>query len=345
MLYLSTYPRKKGFCLPGKRKFLLLFVIPFIILFPVFLIATTNTLEEGKRLFQEEKYKEAKAVLEQVIKSDPRNHEAYFILGKIYMFEKNYDKSVEYAIKAVELKSSISEYHLWLGRSYLSKAMNSGKIKALFTAKKAKGEFEKAVELDSANIEATAALFEYCFGAPGIAGGDKQKAKKLAEIIYSKNHLLGAQYWAAFWEKEGNLDKAEAYLREAVELDTSSTFQVSYDLGSFLQRNKKYDKSVVIFEDILTKNPKDINALYQLGKTYVLAKSNLEKAEDCFKRYLEVEPPKDAPTWAGAHWRLGMVYDLQGKKELALMELKKAVELEPNDKQFKKTLKEVQKKK
>ncbi len=32
MLYLSTYPRKKGFCLPGKRKFLLLFVIPFIIL-------------------------------------------------------------------------------------------------------------------------------------------------------------------------------------------------------------------------------------------------------------------------------------------------------------------------
>jgi len=337
--------RSKSFCLLGKGTLLPLLAVLFITLFPSMGITTAFSLEEGKKLFQEEKYKEAKAVLEQVIKTDAKNHEANFLLGKIYLFEDDYDKCIKYTKRAVELEGSNSEYHLWLGRCYSVKAMNSSKIKALFAGKKGKGEFEKAVELDSLNIDARLDLFQYFLVAPGIAGGDKKKAKDLAGIIYKMDPFRGALTWATFWEDEGELDKAEAYLREAVELDTSSTFQARYILGYSFQNNKKYDEAVVVFEEILKKNPKEMGALYQIGKTYILAKDSLQKAEACFKRYLEVEPAKNSPSWAAAHWRLGIVYDLQRKRNLALMELKKAVEFEPNNQEFKKTLQEVQKKK
>ncbi len=336
---------RKGFSHINEGQLLLI----LLILFSFFYIQTSMTaapsLEEGKKLFKEEKFQEAKAVLEQVIKSDPRNHEAYFILGKIYYSEKNYDKSIENLEKAVELKDSVSEYHLWYGSSYLMKAQKSGKIKALFRAKKGVGELEKAVKLDSTDAEARFSLFQYYLVAPGIAGGDKKKAEKEAKIIQGLNPYLGAHACAAYWEAEKNLEKTETYLNEAVKLDTSSTFNSRYSLGYFFLRYKKYDKTVIVFEEILSKNPEEKNALYQIGKAYLLAQHNLDKAEDCFKKYLETEPTKNAPSWAATHWRLGMVYNLQGKKELALQETKKALELEPDNQEFKKTLQELQKKK
>jgi tetratricopeptide (TPR) repeat protein len=336
---------RKGFSHINEGQLLLI----LLILFSFFYIQTSMTaapsLEEGKKLFKEEKFQEAKAVLEQVIKSDPRNHEAYFILGKIYYSEKNYDKSIENLEKAVELKDSVSEYHLWYGSSYLMKAQKSGKIKALFRAKKGVGELEKAVKLDSTDAEVRFSLFQYYLVAPGIAGGDKKKAEKEAKIIQGLDPFLGAQAWAAYWEREKDLIRAEEYLIEAVKFDTSSTFKAKYSLGYFYQVNKKYDKAITSFNEILTKKPEEMNALYQLGKTYILAQHNLEEAEDCFTKYLKVEPSENSPSWAAAHWRLGMVYDLQGEKELALQESKKALELEPDNKEFKKTLQELQKKK
>jgi len=306
---------------------------------------TAPNLEQGKKLFEEEKYEEAKVVLEDLLKSEPKNHQANFFLGKINFFQENHDQAIEYGKKAVKQKDSDSEYRLWLGRSYMLKAQNSGMLKALFAAKSGKKEYEKAIELDSTNAEARFDLCMFLTQAPGIAGGDEKKAKKQAEIIQSLDPILGFYAWGSIWEKDGKLDKAEASLRRAIELDTSSNHQSTYFLGYFFQRHEKYDEAVNLFEDLLKNNPDERNALYQIGKTYVLAKDSLDKAERCFKRYLEENPPKNSPGWAGAHWRLGMVYDLQGKTDLALKELKKAVELEPESESFKKTLKEVEKKK
>jgi len=321
------------------------FLISFVAFSQSIFSQTAPTLEQGKKLFDFGEYQEAKTVLEDVLKSDPENHQANFILCKVYMFQENHDKAIQYGKKAVEQKDSNSNYHLWLGRSYMLKAQNSGMFKALFAAKNGKKEYEKAIELDSTNVEAR---FDFCMflaQAPGIAGGDEKKAKKQAEIIQSQNPLLGFYAWGSIWEKDGKLDKAEASLRRAIELDISSTYQATYFLGYFLQRNEKYPEAVKVFQDILKDNPEDTHAYYQIGRTYIFAKDSLEKAEMCFKKYLEKKPSKNSPSWAAAHWRLGMVYDLQGKTDWALKELKKAVELEPESESFKKTLKEVEKKK
>ena len=158
--------------------------------------------------------------------------------------------------------------------------------------------------------------------------------------------FYGANAWAVFyWQGENDSDKAETYLRKAVALDTSSTYSATYQLGSFLQQRKKYHEATEVFEKLYNQHPDQTAALYQIGRTHLFAKDSLDKAERCFKQYLQVEPKKGAPDWAAAHWRLGMVYDLQGKTDLAVAELEEAVRLDPKNKEYQKTLKEVKKKK
>lgn len=308
--------------------------------------AQDYTLEEGKRLLDEAKYEEAKEVLLKVVKQDPENPEGNFLLCKVFLILDDHDNSIKYGKKAVKLDESQSDYHLWLGQAQGVQAQKGSKLKAIFRAKRAKKEFEKAVKLDSTNLEARFALMQYYLTAPGIAGGDKKKAKKEAEIMQGLDSCYGAYAWGVYWQVENDFDKAETCLRKAVELDTSSDYFATYRLGSLLQRQERYHEAAEVFEKLYNEHPDQTYALYQIGRSYVFAKDSLDKAERCFKRYLQIEPKEGEPDLAaGAHWRLGMVYDLQGKTDLAIAELEEALKLDPKDKNYKKTLKELKKKK
>ncbi len=306
--------------------------------------AQTYTLEEGKRLFDQEEYAQAKEVLLQVVEKEPENPEVNFLLCKTFLYLGDDGNCVKYGEKAVKLNDTNSNCHLWLGRGYGMQAQNGSKIKAIFRAKKCKGEYEKAVLLDSTNVTARLDLMQYLMMAPGIAGGDKAKARKQAEIVPGIDSLFGAIGWAVIWGQEDAV-KAESYLRQAVRLDTTFHHQASYLLGNLLVEEKKYREAVEIYEKLYQQYPAEINALYQVGKVCVIAKDSLDKAERCFKQYLQTNPKRNAPPLAAAHWRLGMVYDLQGKKDLALVELNQAVSMDPKSKEYKKTLEEVKKKK
>ncbi len=327
-----------------KKVYLILLVALFLFSY-CSISAQDYTLEEGKRLFDQEKYEEAKEVLLKVIDQEPENPEANFVLCKVYLALADHDNSLKYGKKAVELDGSQSEYHLWLGRAHGMQAQKGSKLKAIFRAKRAKKEFEKAVELDSTSMEARLSLMEYLISAPGIAGGDKKEALAQAEIVEKMDPLYGAYAQGVWWHVEKDFDKAEAYLRKAAELDTTWNYWVTYRVGILLQDQNKYHQAAEVFEELYNKHPDEPGALYQVGRTYVLAKDSLEKAERCFKQYLQMEPKVGDPDWAAAHWRLGMVYDLQGKTDLAIAELEEAVRLAPKKKDYQKSLKEVKKKK
>lgn len=327
------------------KKSCLTMLIAFFLSFYCVIFAQNYTLEEGKRLFKEEKYEEAKTVLLKVLEREPQSPEVNFLLCKVYLGLDDHNSAIKYGEKAIKLDDSKSEYHLWLGSAYGVQAQKGSKLKALFRAKKVKSEFEKAVELDSANLEARFGLIQYYVMAPGIMGGDKKEAKKQAEIIEKMDPLYGAYSWVLFWQKEKDFDKAETYLRKAVELDTSSNYSATYQLGFFLQQQKRYHEAAEVYEKLHNQHPDQTTALYQIGRTYLFAKDSLNKAERCFKQYLQIKPKKGDPDWAAAHWRLGMVYDLQGKTNLAIAELEEAIKLDPKEENYKKTLKELKKKK
>ena len=207
-------------CLRFKVTFLLLLVL--LCLFPIkSSIAQDYTLGEGKRLFDQEEYTQAKEVLLKVVLAEPENPAVNFLLCKTFLYVGDHDKCVKYGEIAVKLDDTNSDYHLWLGRGYGVQAQKGSKIKAIFRAKKCKGEFEKAVALDSTNVNARLDLLQYLVAAPGIAGGDKEKAKKQAEIIPGIDSLFGAIGWAVYWGNLNDSIKTEQYLRTAVRLDTT----------------------------------------------------------------------------------------------------------------------------
>lgn len=315
----------------------------------VFLVGNVSaqvfSLQEGKKLFEQEEFEKAREVLLKVVEQEPKNAEANFLLCKILLNLDDHDKAIKYGEKAVELDGSVSNYHLWLGRAYGIQAQKGSKLKAIFRAKKCKGEYEKAISLDSANVSAQVDLMQYLLIAPGIAGGDKDKAKKECGIIQNLDSLFGAMSWAVYWQQEKDSVKAENYLKTAVRLDTTFHHLATYQLGSFLVDQKRYIEAAEVYEKLFQKYSNELSALYLIGRCYFFAKDSLNKAEMCFKLYLQIKPKKNEPTWSAAHWRLGMVYDLQGKKDLAIAELEEAVRLDPESKQYKKTLEEVKKKK
>jgi tetratricopeptide (TPR) repeat protein len=326
------------------NRFLLLALSLAFISFGASSHAQIHTLAEGKKLLDEGEFDRAKDVLLDVVESQPENAEVNFLLCRLFVAFGDHDNAIKYGKKAVELDDSVSNYHLWLGRAHGLQAQNGSKIKAIFRANRAKGEFEKAVELDSANIDARLQLAEYLMMAPGIAGGDKRKAVQHVKIIEQMDSLYGAFGWGYYWQFREDTVRAEEAFRRAVRLDTTHNHQATYALGFFIQNQKRYHEAAQVFENGFRKYPDDTGLLYQVGRSYIFAEDSLDKAERCFKQYLQVEPKNNAPDWAAAHWRLGMVYELKGVLEPALAELQEAVRLNPENKEYQNRLKTIQRK-
>jgi tetratricopeptide (TPR) repeat protein len=300
-------------------------------------------IERARQLVESRDNDLAMDLLLEAIEEDDGNAEAHFLITKLLLRKQEHDRAKHHAERAVELDGSVSEYHMWLARAYLAKATESGFINAFRYARKGKKSYEKAVNLDSANVEARLELCMYLVAAPGLVGGSVDKGRAHAMIVEKQDSLYGSYAWASVSERDADLEGAETYLERAVRLDTSSTFYARYALGYFYERNGRLDEAGDVFRRIVADRPEEMTAVFQVGKLSVMTGSDLDEAEACFKRYLEAEVPPNAPSHAAAHWRLGMVYDLQGRPGLAVEEMRRAVELAPDNRDFRKSLKEAEK--
>src|SRR5437764_13146116 len=85
--------------------------------------------------------------------ASPNDAEAFHLLNRAYFVLDNWDHAIKAGEKAIALKPSSSDYHMWLGRAYGSKAEHSGWFGGMQNAKKARAEFERSVELQRRNAE------------------------------------------------------------------------------------------------------------------------------------------------------------------------------------------------
>jgi len=186
-----NWQKKKGF----------IFLVLFAVMLPLNIRAGMNeALEKGIQLFEAEKFPEAKEFFESFAEKSPENPTASVYLGRIFLIEGDYNTSIDWFKKAVELDENNSEYHLWLGRAYGQKAQRSSVFKKPSLAKKVKKEFEKAVELDPDNIDARFALMKYYLRAPGFMGGSKEKAREQAKEIEKRDPQQGRRAFELIYE-------------------------------------------------------------------------------------------------------------------------------------------------
>lgn len=134
---------------------------------------------------QKRNYADAKVVFENIIKNDKKNARAYYYLASIHLTRgfQNEEKAVDLAEQALKLDPSNAEHHYILGAAHGMKAREAGVIKQAFLAGKIKNAFSKAVELNPKHLQARIGLAQFYMMAPGVMGGDKDKASEHVEAI------------------------------------------------------------------------------------------------------------------------------------------------------------------
>jgi tetratricopeptide (TPR) repeat protein len=299
--------------------------------------ADPPAVEQGIRRFDEGRFAEARDALLPAASAKPPEARAAFYLGRIALRASEYKEAARWFETAVERDPQSSPYHYWLGRAYGAQAQRANKLSQAFLAKKTKAEFDRAVTLDPGNLDARNGLAAYYLQAPGFLGGSVEKASEQAEEIRKRDPLRGTLLLGSIAEHEKDVAGAERQYLAAARAYPDS-LGPRYALGMFYQRAEKYDQAFATFEAILAAKPDETNALYQVGRTGALSGQRLERAEQALRQFIAAPPGANAPNPAGAHWRLGMVYEKGGKQDLARAAYRRSLEIDPEFADAKKSL-------
>lgn len=257
-------------------------------------LAAATPLESARTLFHERKDAEAKTAFQAVAKSEPRNAEAHYYLGRLANRARDLDSAVKHFEKAVELAPDNSHYHLELGGAYGNKAASANLFSKASLAGKARTALEKAVELDPANLDARHGLMQFYMQAPGIMGGGMDKAHAQADAILRADPIRGRH--------------AKATLHT---------------------RDKNYPAAFALWDEVLRDQPDDYGALYQLGRLAAESGQRLEEGLGALRRCLQQTPPENAPGHAPAQWRIGNILEKLNDQAGARAAYEAALALDP----------------
>jgi tetratricopeptide (TPR) repeat protein len=304
--------------------------------------AAQTPLESGIQLFDTGKFAEAEQFFSDVVKREPTNHAAMYYLARSIGERdgarlQRMEESKNWAEKAVQLQPNNSDYHLWYGRALGVIALNGSKLKMLSRAGKIKHEFETAVQLDPSNVDARIALMEYYLNAPGIAGGSKTKAMQQAEAARRLDAYRGGLAVARVYSGSSNWTAAEQEVR-ALGNSYPDSADVGIDLLLLFQTTKQYDRAFATVDSLQRVTPNEPSWLYQIGRIASVSGQQLERGEQALQSYLKVPEARHRTAHAVAHYRLGLIYEKRGQKELAKQEFQAALADQPRHSEARKGL-------
>jgi tetratricopeptide (TPR) repeat protein len=302
------------------------------------LLAGSPKTDEGVRLLDAGRRSEARAALEAAAREDPKDARAAVYLGRIFLAQEDLDNAVLWLEKAVALDAASSENQLWLGRAYGSQAIKSNVFKQASLAGKVKRAFEKSVELDANNLDARFAVIDYYLQAPGIMGGSVEKAREQAAEIARRDALRGYRAVGRIAEYEKNFDAALAVYARA-EKEFPGKREPFFWMTNLYSKQKEYGKAFDVMEKLLTQQPAELLACFQIGNLAAQSGERLDRGEECLKLYLAREPKKTEPSLAATHLVLGRVYEKKGSRDLARREYEAALKIDPSLKDAQEALK------
>lgn len=322
-------------------------------------------------------WKRARAIVEPLAQRQPDDAQAAYLLSRIRLAFGDAPGAQKLAESAVAKDEKNARYQYQLAEACIAQTDNAGMFKAMSLSRCARKAWEVAMALDPKFLEPRESLAEYYAQAPGMAGGDKAKAREMADAIGTINpargHLTRAQIAlaekqpekaaasfveaakadphsarivdaAAFFfanQATPNCEAARGYAREAMALDPGRV-GAHTALAQCAAREKQWAALDSVLDEAVQKVPDDFSPFYQAGKALLLAGNDLARAERYFRKYLTQEPEGTTPDLAAAHWRLALVLEKEGKKAEAIAELEASLKLKPDFEQAKKDLKRLQ---
>ncbi len=289
--------------------------------------AATATSQLCERAMDGTRFPDAKARME-TMAADATSKDAAFARGCLFMGEEQYDKASAAFERAVASDQASAAYHFQLGQAYGSRAQHVNVFRQAILARKTKAEFDRAVALDPDLIDARVGLLSYYLYAPGIVGGSLENARAQAAEIRKRNAYRGgvAYVQIATHEKDrvGAARELEALTRA---FPDSTTPYVGLATG-YGERGLWPDAWAVA-DRMARVVPNAPVAQYLVGRLAGESGQQLDRGVAALTQYLQTAPREGDPPLAVAHWRLGVVYERQAKKDAARSEYESALRLDP----------------
>ncbi len=302
--------------------------------------AANADLASGVELFDAGQIEQAHPIFAAAVQNDPTNAEALFYLGQVELMTGEFDAAIQHLKLAVDIDDQKSVYYQKLGEAYGSKAGEANFIRQVGLAGNIKDAFERAVELDPENIDARLGLVTYYVNAVSITGGGNKKARKQATEIRNRDTLLGHYAFAQVYASEGESFRVEQEYRAAMEAVPDDNDPV-LALGVYLTDAELYREAMIVYDEWLAMQPDDMRVTYQVGRTASVSGEYLEQGEFALETYLQYQPAPDEPGLDWAHYRLGLVYQHQGRTAGARLEYEAALGLNPEHDEARKALKKL----
>jgi tetratricopeptide (TPR) repeat protein len=321
-------------------------------------------------------WKRARAMVEPRLAANPRDAQAACLLSQIRLAFGDLDGALKLAQQAVELEDGNSNFHFRLAQVYGEMASRASFFAAASLARKFKGELDAALARDPKNLDAMDALMQYSFQAPGLMGGDKGKARVIADKMVQLSPVRGylaqaelakeakdfakVEEWflkavqadpkdyeaqtalAGFYTQPShrNTQEAEKHARAALQLDPARAkgYSILATVLALEQRWSELDALLSASEKIVSD---DLAPYFQAAKALLESGVELERGKTYLRKYLAQEPEGEEPDAAHAHRLLGLLLEKQGRSAEAISELEMAVQMNPQFKAAKDDLQRV----
>jgi Tfp pilus assembly protein PilF len=291
-----------------------------------------------QKLVTDQKYDEARAEVQALIKKNAADDAALHCMGRLYLAENKSGDAVDWFEKAVKVNDNNALHHLFLGNALGNEAEKANKLRQPMLARRVKSEFERAVALDPNLVDAHQGLMQFYLHAPGFMGGSQEKAKGQADAILRINPLRGHFALANLADYNKDMPAVEAELKAALAVAPDSV-NAWYSLGSFYQNQKRWPDAFALYERMMNDKPTEILAHFQYGRVAALSGENMERGERELRYWLSAAPSgAPIPTQSGAHMRIAMIYERQGKKDAARAEYQTALSINPKNTEAKQRL-------
>jgi protein O-GlcNAc transferase len=243
------------------------------------LLAQRSPLDTAWELVSQGKRREAVRVLEELIKTNPRDGDARLLLGSLLAEGGNRAEAIRHITEAVRLIPKSPLAHNALGEALQS----AGDLP------NARGAFEKAVALDSRFAQGHANLAQVLM----LQGGESAAA---AEHLDRAIGLFGSTPDAAYpmylrakiYAGQDELEKADAALKQAVTLQPDFGEAWS-DLGQARKALLDDAGAFAAFQRAVDLNPENAISQYRLGAEH-LRRGNAHDAVRHLQKSLVLDP-------------------------------------------------------
>ncbi len=251
----------------------------------------SKQLENGINLYNQEKYDAAKKIFETILDDNDDIAEAHHYLAKCLFNLGDLDDAIDHGEKAVELDDKNADYHFELGMMYAEDARDASIFRAPFIAGDIKEQFERTIELNPEHLQGRLGLAQFYLQAPGIAGGDVDKALEQAQIVVTMDEMRGRFLLSQIYIEKENINKAEAELKILEEkFGEDPEFYYFYNsYGYFLLNQDRVDEAIEKFKKQVSLAPEEANPYDSLGEAYRI-KGMLDESLKEYQKAFSISP-------------------------------------------------------